>query len=330
MKIFFFDTHAFEKDFFCQSPLAPNHEITFFEGRLTEKSAPLAKGFPCVCPFVNDDLSAPVLKELHQNGTRLIALRSAGFNHVDLHCANELGLRVVRVPEYSPYSVAEHALGLLQCLNRKLHRAYNRVREGNFSLDGLMGFDLHGKTVGVIGTGRIGSAFIKICKGFGCEVIAYDKYPDENLSQELGFPYVSLEELYKKSKIISLHIPLCEDTHHLIEEKAIALMQEGVFLINTSRGGLVETKALIQGLKSGKIGAAGLDVYEAESDYFFRDHSSETLRDDTLARLMTFPNVILTSHQGFLTEEALRRIAETTFSNVSAYERGEILSNEVL
>jgi D-lactate dehydrogenase len=329
MKIYFFDTHTFEKEHFCETNKEFNHEINFFEGKLTEKSAMLAKGFPCVCAFVNDHLDAAVLKILFDNGTRLIALRSAGYNHVDLKAARYLGLRVVRVPEYSPYSVAEHAVALILTLNRKLHKSYNRVREGNFSLEGLVGFDLHGKTVGVIGTGKIGKAFIRIMKGFGCQIIATDPFPDLKFAQEIGLEYSSLEQVLKTADVVSLHVPLNPETQHLINKKSLALMKKGVFLINTSRGGLIDTEALNSSLKSGHIGAAGLDVYEEEENYFFKDMSSQVLDDDMLIRLMNFPNVILTGHQGFLTKEALSNIARSTLESIKEFEQALPLTHEV-
>jgi D-lactate dehydrogenase len=330
LRIYFFDTHSFEKEHFCDSNKEFGHELNYFEGKLTEKSAILAKGFPCVCAFVNDHLDAKVLNILFENGTKLIALRSAGYNHVDLITAKQLGLKVVRVPEYSPYSVAEHAVALILTLNRKLHKSYNRVREGNFSLEGLVGFDLHGKTVGVIGTGKIGKVFIKIMKGFGCQVLAHDPNPDSLFAQEIGFTYCDLEELLRTAEIVSLHVPLNQATHHMINQKSLGLMKQGMMLINTSRGALIDTDALNTALKSGHIGAAGLDVYEEEEHYFFKDLSNQVLNDDMLIRLMTFPNVILTSHQGFLTNEALTNIANTTLSNITEFEKAMPLTNEVI
>ena len=330
IKTYFFDTHSFEKKHFCEANLDAAHEFIFFEGKLTEKSAILAKDYPCVCAFVNDHLDENVLKILAQNGTKLIALRSAGYNHVNLAAAKKLGLKVVRVPEYSPFSVAEHAVALILTLNRKIHKAYNRVREGNFSLEGLVGFDLHGKTVGVIGTGKIGKAFIRIMKGFGCHIVAYDKFPDHEFAKEMGFHYAGLEQVLISSEIISLHIPLSQDTRHMIDQKSLELMKRGVMLINTSRGALIDTMSLISAMKLGHVGSAGLDVYEEEENYFFNDLSSQVLEDDVLVRLMTFPNVVLTSHQGFLTSEALTKIAETTLFNMSQFESNQALTNEVI
>lgn len=297
------------------------HDLHFFEARLTATTASLASGHNAVCAFVNDDLNKEVLAQLKENGTELIALRSAGFNHVDLKAAQELGLSVVRVPAYSPYAVAEHALALILTLNRKTHRAYNRVREGNFNLEGLLGFDLRGKTVGIIGTGKIGAIFAQVMTGFSCKLLAHDPYPDRTL--ETVAQFVSLDALFERSDIISLHCPLTPDTYHLIDETALAQMKEGVTLINTSRGALVDTKAVIQALKSGKLGYLGLDVYEEEGDLFFEDLSDKVIQDDVFSRLLTFPNVLITGHQAFFTEEALSNIAATTLNNITAFETGE-------
>lgn len=329
MKVMFYDTHTYDREQFCLANQNGKHELSFYEGRLTEKSVSIAADFPVVCAFVNDHLNREVLTTLKQNGTKLIALRSAGYNHVDLPAAKELGLKVVRVPEYSPFAVAEHAVALLLTLNRKMHKAFNRVREGNFSLDGLVGFDLHQKTVGVIGTGKIGRVFIQIMRGFGCTVLAHDPKPTPELNAQ-GVSYVGLDELFKRSDIVSLHCPLFPETKHLINEKTLGQMKKGAILINTSRGKLIETKALIEALKNGQLGAAGLDVYEEEEHYFFNDHSGEVVNDDVLARLMTFPNVLLTSHQGFLTKEALSNIAQITLDNISDFEANLPLKNEVL
>ncbi len=329
MRTAIFDTHDFEQTIFEEKNLSHHHELVFFTAKLSSLTASMAIGFPCVCPFVNDDLSKKTLEILKSGGTKLIALRSAGFNHVDLKAAQELGLPVVRVPEYSPYAVAEHAVALIMTLNRKTHRAYNRVREGNFSLSGLVGFDLHGKTVGVIGTGKIGRVFAKIMQGFGCHVLLYDIFPDPSVVNSSGGQYVTLEEMYAKCDIISLHVPLLKDTHHLINDLALSQMKRGVMLINTGRGALIDAKALIKNLKSGLIGAAGLDVYEEEAGIFFSDLSCQILSDDVLARLMTFPNVLITGHQAFLTREALSGIAETTLENISAFEKTGTLKNPV-
>jgi D-lactate dehydrogenase len=289
----------------------------------------MAAGFPAVCSFVNDRLDGEALTTLQAGGTRLVALRSAGFNHVDLWAAARLGLTVVRVPEYSPHAVAEHTAALVLALNRKIHRAYNRVREADFSLDGLVGFDLYGKTCGIIGTGRIGAVFARIMRGFGCRILAFDARPDAALAAEVDARYADLPELYRESDIISLHIPLTPATHHLIDAAALARMKQGVMLINTGRGALLDTRALIDALKRGRIGAAGLDVYEEEEGVFFRDLSDRVLQDDVLARLLTFHNVLITSHQAFLTREALANIADTTLASVRAFERGEALVNQV-
>lgn len=330
MKTAVFDTHDFEEEIFQKMNALYRHELCYFEAKLTPSTASLAQGFPCVCPFVNDKLTAETLSQLKEGGTKLIALRSAGFNHVDMKEASRLGLKVVRVPEYSPYAVAEHAVALIQTLNRKTHRAFNRVREGNFTLSGLVGFDLHGKTVGVVGTGKIGKVFARIMRGFGCEVLLYDVRSDEKFALEISAKYCPLMELYQKSHIISLHLPLNDQTKHLINHSALSMMSKGVMLINTGRGGLIETKDLIRALKNGHIGSAGLDVYEEESGIFFNDLSGKILDDDVLTRLMTFPNVLITSHQAFLTHEALGNIVGTTLENISEFEAGSSLRNEVI
>jgi len=329
MRVAFFDTRPFERAIFEASNPAFGHTITYFEANLTASTASLARGHDAACIFVNDHADLPALQELHAVGIRLLALRSAGFNHVDLKAAKELGIAVVRVPEYSPYAVAEHAMCLILALNRKIHRAYVRIRELNFSLDGLIGFDLHGATVGVIGTGRIGRAMIQILHGFGCHILAYDPQIDHELVDRMSVRYVELPELYAQSDVITLHCPLTPDTHHLLGASAFAIMKPDVIIINTGRGALIDTKALIVALKSSKIGGAGLDVYEEEEGVFFHDLSQRMLQDDVLARLLTFPNVLITSHQGFLTREALRNIASTTLANVSAFAAGGPLINEV-
>jgi D-lactate dehydrogenase len=329
MKVLLFDTHPFERDAFEAANTPPTHALHYTEVRLSAETAALAQGFEAVCAFVNDRLDAAALGKLKDLGVKLIALRSAGYNHVDLVEADRLGLPVVRVPEYSPYAVAEHAVALVLALNRKIHRAYSRVREWNFSLAGLVGFDLHGKTVGVIGTGRIGRVAARIFKGFGCRVIAYDQYPNDEMVQESGVVYRPLPELFAESDIITLHIPLTPETRHLIDAAALARMKRGVTLINTGRGALIDSKALIDALKTGHIGAAGLDVYEEEEGIFFQDLSGQVLQDDVLARLLTFPNVIVTAHQAFLTTEALSNIAHTTLSNVTAFAEGASLDNQV-
>jgi D-lactate dehydrogenase len=301
------------------------HDLHFTEARLDEHTAMLAKSYPAVCCFVDDDLNAGVLQELKQNGTGLVALRSTGFNNVDLPTAAKLNITVMRVRLYSPYAVAEFAVGMMLALNRKIHRAYERVREGNFLLDGLLGFDMYGKTVGIIGTGKIGSVLARILNGFGCNLLGYDvKENPECLSS--GMRYVDLEELLKQSDIVSLHTPLTPETCHMINARTLSLMKESAVLINTSRGALVDSYALVDALKKRRLGAAGLDVYEEESHIYFRDLSDEVITDDVIMRLITFPNVIITGHQAFFTKEALDTIAETTISNISDFEAGR--SNE--
>jgi D-lactate dehydrogenase len=331
MKIAFFDTHRFERSVFERVNALLGHplEFVFIEARLTKDTAIVAKGFAAICAFVNDVVSKEVIDALADDGLQLIALRSAGFNHVDLKACRARNVKVVRVPAYSPYAVAEHAVALLLALNRKVHRAYLRVREFNFSLDGLVGFDMHGKTVGVVGTGKIGEAFSRIMKGFGCRVIAYDVNPNETLAKEGVVEYRTRDDLYRQSDVLSLHVPLTPETRHLVDVKALSLMKRGAVLINTGRGALIDTKALVQALKKGHLGAAGLDVYEEEDGVFFYDLSEKGVQDDTLARLLTFPNVIITSHQAFLTHEALEQIAETTVRNVLRFEAGGELENEV-
>jgi len=329
MKLAVFDTHAYDREALTAANARYAHDITYLEPRLTRETASLASGFPAVCSFVNDRVDAQALATLHSGGTRLIALRSAGYNHVDLDQACGLGLVVVRVPEYSPHAVAEHTAALVLALNRKIHRAYNRVREANFSLEGLVGFDLFGKTCGIVGTGKIGAVVARIMQGFGCRLLAFDLNPNESLATEVSVRYTDLSELYREADIISLHVPLAPTTHHLIDAAALAQMKPGVMLINTGRGALLDSRALIDALKRGQVGAAGLDVYEEEEGVFFRNLSDQVLQDDVLARLLTFPNVLITSHQAFLTREALANIADTTLANVSAFERGEHLLNEV-
>lgn len=318
MRIAVFSTKPYDKPF-LDAANAERHQILYFEPRLDAKSAFAADGAQAVCVFVNDHLDADTLRILAGQGVRLVALRCAGFNNVDLATAQLLGITIARVPEYSPHSVAEHATALMLTLNRKIHRASARVREGNFSLDGLLGFDLHGKTVGVVGTGKIGLCFIRIMAGFGCKVVAYDPFPDPRCT-EAGATYVTLPELLASSDVISLHCPLTPQTHHLIDENAIKQMRHGVMLINISRGAVIDTRAVIRGLKSGVIGSLGLDVYEEEENLFFRDLSNTLIRDDVFARLLTFPNVVITGHQAFFTHEALTEIARKTIENVSNFE----------
>ncbi|HEX5007961.1 MAG TPA: 2-hydroxyacid dehydrogenase, partial [Hyphomonadaceae bacterium] len=293
----------------------------FFEPRLTPQTVVLAKGFPAICSFVNDFLTPEVLQQLAGGGTRFVALRCAGFNQVDLEAAKRHDIRVARVPAYSPYAVAEHTVGMMLALNRKFHKAYNRVREGNFAIDSLLGFDMHGKTVGVVGTGKIGAITAGILRGFGCQLVFYD-VAENPACREIG-RYASLEELFSASDVITLHCPLTLQTYHMISKAAIARMKRGVMLINTSRGALVDTQAVLTGLKSGHIGYLGLDVYEEEADLFFEDHSSRVIQDDLFMRLLTFPNVLITSHQAFFTQTALEEIARVTMANLTAFERGE-------
>lgn len=329
MKIAIYDTHKFEVPFFQKANEELKHQLTFIEGRLTHETVSLSTGHDCLCCFVNDKVDAEVLKMAKANGVRLIALRSAGFNHVDLKAASSLGLKVVHVPEYSPYAVAEHAVGMIMTMNRKLHKAYNRVKEENFSLNGLVGFDLHEKTVGVIGTGKIGKVFGKIMSGFGTNVLLFDKYPDEAYARSIGGRYVSLDEIYKQSDIISLHIPLTPETKYMINGDAIKKMKKTVMIVNTGRGKLIDTKALVSALKNGSIGYAGLDVYEEEEGVFFEDKSESGITDDCLARLLTFPNVFITAHQAFLTQEALSNITQTTLESAKDFESGKLLKHEI-
>ena len=321
----FFDAKDYDKPSFEQYGNLHGIRFRYLETKLNEDTVDLAKGCDAVCVFVNDTVSAAVIDRLYALGIRLIALRSAGYNNVDLHAAFGK-IHVVHVPAYSPYAVAEHAIALLLTSVRRIHKAYNRTREFNFSLSGLTGFDFHGKTVGVIGTGRIGRIFIDICRGFGMNVIAYDMFP----AKDSGIAYVSLDELLEKSDIISLHCPLTEETRHLIDSAAIAKMKKGVVIINTSRGALIDAEALLEGIKARKVGAACLDVYEEEADVFFEDRSGHILNDDLLSRLISMPNVIVTSHQAFLTNEALNNIAETTVNNIlSCFEKDGACDNEL-
>lgn len=314
MKIAFFDAKSYDIPGFEKYSQGTDLEIKYFDTRLNEDTVSLANGFDGVCVFVNDILNANVVNQLYKMGVKVIALRCAGFNNVDIKaCKNKL--HVYRVPAYSPYAVAEHAMALLLTVNRRTHRAYNRTREFNFSLQGLAGFDLHGKTVGIIGTGKIGRVFADICRGFGMKILAYDKFPNPNS----GLEYVTLEELFRKSDIISLHCPLTEETQHMINGDAIKMMKKGVIILNTSRGGLINTEALIAGIKAEHIGGACLDVYEEEGDLFYEDFSGAIIQDDTLVRLIALPNVIVTSHQAFLTKEALDNIAATTVDNIQKF-----------
>lgn len=318
VKVAMFSTRPYDKESFLLANHKHGHHLSFFEARLSVATASLAFGYEAVCVFVHDFLDGPVLLKISATGTRLIALRCAGYNNVDLETASKLGMTVIRVPAYSPHAVAEHAVGLILALNRHIHRAYNRVREMNFSIDGLLGFDLKGKTVGVVGTGAIGSAFCKIMLGFGCRVIAYDPVQNPELA-EAGVEYAELQGVITGSDIISLHCPYNPGTHHLVDADSIAEMKDGVMIINTSRGALLDTAAVIEGLKTGKVGYLGIDVYEEEADLFYEDHSNEILQDELFARLLTFPNVIVTGHQAFFTKEAITNIAETTLSGISEF-----------
>ena len=328
LKIAFYDTKPYDERSFRETNEKYGFDIKFYKGRLNINNVVLTKGADAVCIFVNDSADAEVIQALADNGVKLLALRCAGYNNVDLKAAKGK-MTVVRVPAYSPYAVAEYTLALMLSLNRKIPRATMRTRDGNFSLHGLMGFDMHGKTVGIIGTGKIAKILIKILKGFGTNVIAYDLYPDYNFARENHFIYASLDELYKASDIISLHCPLTEQTKNLINDYSISKMKDGVMIINTGRGQLIHTNALIEGLKNKKVGYAGLDVYEEESGYFYEDVSDKIIDDDTLARLLSFNNVIVTSHQAFFTQEALANIANTTLQNIKDFYEGRI-ENEVV
>lgn len=323
MKIAFYDTKPYDRIWFEPMSEQYGHKIKFFEDKLNENTAVLSNGCDAVCVFVNDTVNAEVVDTLYNQGIKLIALRCSGYNNVDFD-ATSGRITVVRVPYYSPAAVAEHAMALLLSVNRRIHKAYLRTKDNNFNINGLLGFDLSGKTAGIIGTGQIGRLFIDICRGFNMNVIAYDAYP----KPDYGIDYVSLDELFERSNVISLHCPLNKDTYHIINENSIAKMQENTFIINTSRGALIDTAALIEGLKSKKLGGAGLDVYEEESEYFFEDYSNEIVTDDDLQRLLSFPNVIMTSHQGFFTKEAVKAIAQVTMDNFNRFEKGVIV-NEV-
>jgi D-lactate dehydrogenase len=330
MKVAIFSSRPYDREFLDAANGGPGggHELSYFEARLDEQSVVLADGHDAVCAFVNDHLGKAVLSRLGEFGIRLVALRSAGFNHVDLGAARELGISVARVPAYSPEAVAEHTVALILSLNRRIHKAYLRVREGNFSLDGLLGFDLGKCTAGIVGTGKIGLATARILRGFGCEILAYDPQEGPELVR-LGGRYVGIDELFATSDIVSLHCPLTPETHHLIDGAAIERMKRGVMIINTSRGAVVNARALIAGLKSGKIGSVGLDVYEEEGDLFFENLSNQMIQDDVFARLLTFPNVLITGHQAFFTREAMTAIAETTIANISSFEREGSARHEV-
>ncbi len=329
MKVTLFSSKPYDEAFLKRLNPSFGHELVFIENRLNPQTAHFAYGSPAVCAFVNDVLDATTLEKLAHGGTRFIAMRCAGYNNVDLAAAQSLGLQVARVPAYSPFAVAEHAVALFLSLNRHVHKAYNRVRDGNFSIDGLIGHDVHGMTVGVIGTGSIGRIFARIMSGFGCEVLAYDVAPDPDCLQ-LGVRYVELHELFARSQAISLHCPLTPQTYHLINEQSLARMRDGVFLINTSRGALIDTEAVMAAIKSSKIGGLALDVYEEESALFFEDRSVGIIQDDVFMRLTTFPNVLVTGHQAFFTHEAMTNIAQTTLSNLADFVAGRACANRVI
>lgn len=328
MRIAVCSTQPYDRQFLAEANREFCHELVFFDAHLNNETRQMVAGFPAVCVFVNDTLNHEVLTSLAKQGTRLIALRCAGFNNVDVQAASDLGLMVVRVPAYSPHSVAEHSVALMMALNRRIPRAYNRIRDGNFALEGLLGFEMRGKTVGIIGTGRIGTAVAEILRGFGCKLVAYDLQPNVECTV-LGVEYVTLQQLYAVSDIITLHTPLNQQTVHLINAAAIVQMKQGAMLINTSRGAVIDTTAVIAGLKSCKIGYLGLDVYEQEGDLFFQDLSNRVIQDDVFERLLTFPNVLITGHQGFFTQEALSSIAQTTLQNISLFEKTGTCQNQV-
>jgi D-lactate dehydrogenase len=329
ISIAFFDAKPYDREFFdAANAKGFGYDIRYYENRLNTETASLANDCPIVCSFVNDTLSADVITKLSELGVKLIALRCAGYNNVDLKAAYRT-IPVVRVPEYSPHAVAEHAVALILSLNRKIHKAYYRTRDGNFSIKGLMGFDMAGRTASIIGTGKIGKIVAKILRGFDMRVLAYDPYPDQKYAKAAELEYVDLENLYIQSDVISLHCPLNRSTYHIINEESLTRMKDGVMIVNTGRGGLINAKALIEALKSGKVGAAGLDVYEEENEYFFEDFSTQVMGDDILARLLSFSNVLITSHQGFFTREALGNIAQITLESIRDFLDGKSLKNEI-
>jgi D-lactate dehydrogenase len=328
MKVAVFSAKSYDRQFLEAANLCHGHELIFLEPRLTETTASLSAGCQAICVFINDTLNGSTVKAIAEQGVQLIALRSAGFNHVDLKATKALGLTVVRVPAYSPYAVAEHAVALILALNRKIYRAYNRVRDDNFSLEGLIGFDLHGSTVGIIGTGKIGQCFAQIMQGFGANLLAYDVQPNPHC-ESIGVEYVTLATLFAVSDVISLHCPLTPQTRHLVNPESVSLLKEGMMLINTSRGGLLDTLAVIEGIKSGKVGYLGIDVYEQEEGLFFEDLSNTIIQDDTFQLLQSFPNVLITAHQGFFTRNALANIADTTLANITNFEQGKDCPNQV-
>ena len=328
MQVTVYSTKPYDRRFLDEANVDAGHQFTYLSARLNPHTAMLQGGETAACLFVNDSCDATILASLAEQGCRLIALRCAGFNNVDLRAAAQLDVAVVRVPAYSPYAVAEHTLALLLSLNRKIHRAYNRVREGNFSLDGLLGFDVNGKTIGIVGTGKIGIIFARSLRGLGCEVVAHDPFPTAEFT-DLGGRYVELPELWRIADVVSLHCPLTPETHHLVNSGAIAQMKPGGMLINTSRGGLIDTAAVINALKSDHLGSLALDVYEQEADLFFENLSETIIQDDLFQRLLTFPNVLITGHQAYFTDTALRNISEATVANLAAFEQGGALLNEV-
>ena len=320
MRVAVFSSKPYDERYLGVAAAGSPHKLDFFEAQLNGDVVKLAHDHEAVCVFVHDEVDGEVLRELHAGGTRLVALRAAGFNNVDLDVAKELGIKVCRVPAYSPYAVAEHAVALILSLVRRTPRAFNRVRDGNFALDGLLGYDLHGKTVGIVGTGRIGTVFAGIMKGFGCHLLAFDPFPNDEM-RKLGARYVDLRELFSSSDIIALHAPLTPDTYHLVNAATLSVVKPGVTIVNTSRGGLIDTEAAIDALKDGRLGYLGLDVYEEEHAVgFFEDQSASIIQDDTFARLLTFPNVLITAHQAFFTAEALQNISDTTIANLTAFE----------
>ncbi|QBA64036.1 2-hydroxyacid dehydrogenase [Muriicola soli] len=329
MKVAVFSTKPYDQDYFERYTENEDLSFTYFDSSLNRDTANLASGFGVVCVFVNDTVDKETIDLLAQHGVGLIALRCAGYNNVDLEAIKEKKIKLVRVPAYSPEAVAEHAVALILTLNRKTHKAYNRVREGNFSLNKLLGFNLHGKTVGVIGTGKIGATFCGIIKGFGCKIMAFDLYPSEELKKQ-GVQYGSLEEVFKQSDIISLHCPLNPDTKHIINKSSLALMKDGIMIINTSRGALINTSDIINGLADKKVGFLGIDVYEQEENLFFKDLSEMIIEDDLILRLISYPNVLITSHQAYFTREAMEEITQTTINNIKEYCSGDSLTNEVL
>ena len=327
MRVVVFSDKPYWNRFLTEANKTFGHDLTFIDPALNVQTVALATGYPAVCVFVNDQVDASVLRSLRDGGTEVVALRCAGFNNVDLDAAADVGIKVVRVPAYSPHAVAEHAVALIVSLNRKIHRAYARVREGNMALEGLLGVDLHSKTVGILGTGRIGTIVGQIMHGFGCRILAHDPYPNDQLRQFAE--YVPLDRFAAESDVISLHCPLTPETYHLVDAEWLEKVKPGCMIINTSRGALIDTWAAIQALKTGRLGSLGLDVYEEEADLFFEDLSDRVIQDDVFARLLTFPNVIITAHQGFFTQEAISQIATTTLANIKEFEDGSTLTNEV-